>query len=121
RTMRTRIGHSASGITWNDGGVLPIAGSFLGWQPIAIAFALSLAASVAIISFLKQRHLSPYALVAFAAVLGCWLGWTWIGPTLAPLFFRWPYPVILVVGLIAWGLVAPSAMARRSSGAPRLR
>lgn len=91
---------------WDDGGVFPIAGSFLGWQPVACAFALALLLAVLLLPWIPRSRRLAFGTIALAAVLICWLGWTWIGTPLAPLFFRAPRAAFLLVVLAGAGVVA---------------
>lgn len=91
---------------WDDGGVFPIAGSFLGWQSVACAFALALLLAMLLDPWISRTRRLAFGPIALAAVLICWLGWTWIGTPLAPLFFRAPRAAVLLVFLAGAGIVA---------------
>jgi len=89
-----------------DVAVSALAGSFLGWQPSALAVLLgvALAVVVAVIRLPWRRRpapaLAPWLAVGIAVA---WLGWPWIGPCLYPTLFD---PVRVAV----LGLVLPAAL-----------
>ena len=98
---------------YDDGGVLALAGSFLGWQPVlagaVLAFAVALAWRLS-----GRRGNGAFSLVAGFAVVACWLGWTWLTPLLAPACFSLPRSAIALAiagGLAFWlrtlGRIAP--------------
>ena len=69
-----------------------MAGSFLGWQPVVVAFFVSVLPAlgfgiVQVIVF-KDNSL-PFGPSLAAGVVITWLCWPWIGPAVQPLFF-WP-------------------------------
>ncbi len=102
---------------YDDGGVLAIAGSFLGWQPILIGSALAF--SVALLwRYAVRRPPLPFGLVAGVAVLVPWLAWTWLTSLLAPVCFDLMRSVIAlaIVGMMGVGLhwsAAKDRIARR--------
>jgi hypothetical protein len=71
---------------YDDGGVLALAGSFLGWQPVLVGSALAFVVALTW-RFAVRRGRVPFSLLAGVAVLASWLGWTWLTPWLAPICF----------------------------------
>lgn len=98
----------------DDGGVLAIAGSFLGWQPV---FAGATLAYVAVLAwrYLGRGTSLPVSLIAAICVVLCWLSWTWIASLLAPICFSplvAPIALALVAGLAyCTGLISTQATA----------
>jgi leader peptidase (prepilin peptidase)/N-methyltransferase len=82
-----------------DADLMMMAGSFLGWQPVVIAFFLGVPAGlfVGVGQLLSKGDNSlPYGpSLAIGIVTAC-LGWSWIGPRVFPLFFNGTLMIILV-------------------------
>jgi hypothetical protein len=69
---------------------MAVAGSFLGWQPAAVAvLASALLAVVAALIRRKKPAGSPRSLAPYlaAGIVVAWLGWPWLGPCLYPILF----------------------------------
>jgi leader peptidase (prepilin peptidase)/N-methyltransferase len=92
-----------------DVAVAAIAGAFLGWQPVAVAFAAALPpalllAGVRLVALKKDTALfGPWLAVAVAAT---WLGWAWVGPAVRPALFHAPKVAVLVGACWAVALLA---------------
>jgi hypothetical protein len=84
----------------DDGGVLAIAGSFLGCQPILVSAALAYVAILAWRHLLRQTSSLPFSLVAGISVVLCWLGWTWLASLAAPVCFS-PFAVPIALAIVA--------------------
>ena len=82
-----------------------MAGAFLGWQPVVVAFFLSVfpALLFGIVSAygVKRDNELPFGPSLAAAIVMTWLGWSWIGPRLQPFFF-WGQMLgaLIVVGAV---------------------
>jgi leader peptidase (prepilin peptidase)/N-methyltransferase len=79
--------------------VLAIAGAFLGWQPMTVAFAVVLLptlllAGVRLAAWKKDTTVFGPWLAA--ALVGAWLGWAWVGPVVRPVLFNAPKAAVLV-------------------------
>ncbi len=101
--------HATRQNRFDDGGVLAIAGSFLGWQPILVSSALVFVAALSW-RFAAQRRSLPFSLLAGIAVVTCWLVWAWLAPLLAPMCFN------LERSSIAFAVVAVLAFCLRKLG-----
>jgi hypothetical protein len=90
---------------YDDGGVLALAGSFLGWQPVLVGSALAFLVALTW-RFAVRRGSVPFSLLAGVAVVSCWLSWTWLTPWLTPVCFSfWRSTVALaVVAGLAFGV-----------------
>lgn len=84
------LGREALGL--GDADLMMMAGAFLGWQPVVVAFFVSVLPGLAF--GLAARLVRSEPEFAFGPALGAgvvitFLGWPWIGPYLQPLLF-WP-------------------------------
>jgi prepilin signal peptidase PulO-like enzyme (type II secretory pathway) len=91
---------------YDDGGVLAIAGAYLGWQPILVGFA---SASMLTLTWrlVVRRSPPPFGLLSGGSVVVCWMAWTWLAAPLAPVCFD------LTHGLLAIAAVAGLALCLR--------
>jgi leader peptidase (prepilin peptidase)/N-methyltransferase len=84
-------GVGARAIGWGETSLLTIAGSFLGWQPVVVAFLLALAPGM-IAALLQwtagRRQQVSYSLWLALALVVVWLGWNWIAPFARGVFFE---------------------------------
>jgi leader peptidase (prepilin peptidase)/N-methyltransferase len=67
-----------------------MAGSFLGWQPVVVAFFVSVfpALLIGIILLITRRDNSlPFGPSLALGVVITWLCWEWIAPHVLPIFF----------------------------------
>jgi leader peptidase (prepilin peptidase)/N-methyltransferase len=90
----TGLGREALGL--GDADVMMMAGAFLGWQPIVIAFFVSAIPGLAfgIVQVVVRRdNTLPFAPSLALGILITMLGWRWMPPHLQLLFFD---PVILL-------------------------
>ena len=82
------LGREALGI--GDADLMMMAGTFLGWQPIVVAFFLSVFPAVLLglvrIVIYNDNKL-PFGPPLALGLIATWLGWQWIGPQLQPLLF----------------------------------
>jgi leader peptidase (prepilin peptidase)/N-methyltransferase len=84
-----------------DADLMMMAGAFLGWQPIIIAFFVSVFPGVLfgmILLIVYRNAALPFGPALACGVLITWLGWSWIGPRVMPLFFHPTLMLILLVG-----------------------
>jgi leader peptidase (prepilin peptidase)/N-methyltransferase len=87
---QTGLGREALGL--GDADLMMMAGAFLGWQPVVIAFFLSAVPALvfALVNVFVHRDSSlPFGPSLAASVVGTWLLWDWIGPPLQIFFFFW--------------------------------
>jgi leader peptidase (prepilin peptidase)/N-methyltransferase len=84
------LGREALGL--GDADLMMMAGAFLGWQPVILAFFLSAVPALvfAFVNVLVHRDSSlPFGPSLAASVVGTWLLWEWIGPPFQIFFFWW--------------------------------
>ncbi|HYT89075.1 MAG TPA: prepilin peptidase, partial [Gemmataceae bacterium] len=84
----TGLGKEALGL--GDADLMMMAGAFLGWQAVIIAFFVSVfpALVFAVVQLIVHRDNSlPYGPSLAAGIIITMLGWAWIGPRLQILFF----------------------------------
>ena len=94
------LGRGKEGLGVGDADLMMMAGAFLGWQPVVVAFFVSV--FPALLIGVVQMVLRGDQELAFGPSLSLgivltMLGWDWIGPHVAFGFFDWPLLVILVV------------------------
>ncbi len=114
------LGKEALGL--GDADLMMMAGSFLGWPVVVVAFFL--AVFPALVLGLVQMFLSgdrslPFGPSLALSVLGTSLAWSSLGPQLCPVFYSLPVLTFLVVGcgifLILAGLIFRLFRRRRSA------
>jgi leader peptidase (prepilin peptidase) / N-methyltransferase len=96
------LGRDALGL--GDADLMMMAGAFLGWQPVVVAFFLSVFPALLFGMFqliVKRDNELPFGPSLAAATVMTWLCWSWIGPRLQPVFF-WGQMLgaLIVVGAI---------------------
>ncbi len=103
--LAERAAHVTQQNRFDDGGVLALAGSFLGWQPILVGAALTFVVALSWRLAAQRRNL-PFSLLAGIAVVTCWLLWAWSAPWLAPICFNLDRSAIALaaVAVLAFGL-----------------
>jgi leader peptidase (prepilin peptidase)/N-methyltransferase len=82
------LGREALGL--GDADLMMMAGAFLGWQPVVVAFFLSVVPALAfgIVQLaVKRDNELPFGPSLAAGIIMAWLGWRWIGPEVQALFF----------------------------------
>jgi leader peptidase (prepilin peptidase)/N-methyltransferase len=82
------LGREALGL--GDADLMMMAGAFLGWQPVVVAFFVSALPALVfglIRLIAKRDNELPYGPSLAAAVVVVWLCWRWIGPGVQVLFF----------------------------------
>jgi leader peptidase (prepilin peptidase)/N-methyltransferase len=90
------LGIEAMGL--GDADLMMMAGAFLGWQPVVMAFFVSVipALIIGIIQYIVSRDNSlPFGPSLALGVVMTWLGWRWIGPYVQVLFFNATLMLIL--------------------------
>jgi leader peptidase (prepilin peptidase)/N-methyltransferase len=96
------LGRGKEGLGVGDADLMMMAGSFLGWQPVVIAFFVSV--FPALLIGLTQLAIRGDQELAFGpslslGILLTMLGWRWIGPQVEPLFFDgWVLLFLIVAG-----------------------
>jgi leader peptidase (prepilin peptidase)/N-methyltransferase len=90
RTVFSRgLGQEALGL--GDADLMMMAGAFLGWQPVVVAFfvgaIVTLGFAIAQLIINKDKSL-PFGPGLAAGIVITWLCWRWIGPAVQPLLFH---------------------------------
>ncbi len=73
-----------------DADLMVLAGAFLGWQPVVIAFFLSVFPALvfgAVRYAIYRDNRLPFGPALALGVIASWLGWRWIGPYVQPMMF----------------------------------
>jgi leader peptidase (prepilin peptidase)/N-methyltransferase len=92
----TGLGIEAMGL--GDADLMMMAGAFLGWQPVVIAFLVSVLPALvfAIIQLaVKGDNSLPFGPSLAMGVVLTWLGWHWISPGAREIFFHGQIMLIL--------------------------
>jgi leader peptidase (prepilin peptidase)/N-methyltransferase len=82
-----------------DADIMMMAGSFLGWQPVVVAFFLAVVPALLFgvpQLIFKGDHQLPFGPSLAVGLVATWLGWHWIGPRIQPLFFNLELMLALV-------------------------
>jgi leader peptidase (prepilin peptidase)/N-methyltransferase len=111
-------GLGKEGLGLGDADLMMMAGSFLGWQVVVVAFFLSVVPALffGIFQVLVHKDNSlPFGPSLAAGTLMACLGWRWIGPFVQPLFF-WGQLLPMVAGLGAVVLLVSSLAMRMLRG-----
>jgi leader peptidase (prepilin peptidase)/N-methyltransferase len=91
-----RVGGKALGL--GDADLMMMAGAFLGWQPIVVAFFVSVFPGLFFALgqlVLRGTNVLPFGPALALGTIATFLGWTWIGPFVQPLFFDTTLLVVL--------------------------
>jgi leader peptidase (prepilin peptidase)/N-methyltransferase len=83
-----RVGGKALGL--GDADLMMMAGAFLGWQPVLVAFFVAvLPGLIFALAQLALRggNVLPFGPALAIGTIATMLGWPWIGPAVQPLFF----------------------------------
>jgi leader peptidase (prepilin peptidase)/N-methyltransferase len=82
------LGREALGL--GDADLMMMAGAFLGWQAVVVAFFASVVPALAfgiVIMVVKRDNELPFGPSLAAGIMLTWLCWRWIGQWVQPLFF----------------------------------
>jgi leader peptidase (prepilin peptidase)/N-methyltransferase len=108
RTVFTRgLGREALGL--GDADLMMMAGAFLGWQPVVVAFFTGALVTLgfAIVQMVVYRDNSlPFGPGLAAGTVITWLGWESIAPAVQPLFFNEFLLTVCVVAGAGFMLIA---------------
>jgi len=92
-----------------DVAILAVAGAFLGWQPVTVAFAAALPPALLLAGWrvvARKKETAPFGPWLALAVTAAWLGWAWVGPAVRPVFFNVSKTAVLVGACWAVALLA---------------
>jgi leader peptidase (prepilin peptidase)/N-methyltransferase len=97
-------GLGAEALGLGDADILMMAGAFLGWQPVVIAFFVAVAPALLFgvaQLIIKGDNALPFGPSLAVGLMTTWLGWQWIGPRVQMLFFQGEFMLILAGGSAA--------------------
>jgi leader peptidase (prepilin peptidase)/N-methyltransferase len=83
-------GRGIEGLGAGDADLMMMAGAFLGWQPVVVAFFVSVLPALVLGVVQVIRHgdqAMPFGPSLAAGTVLTWLCWHWIGPALQPILF----------------------------------
>jgi leader peptidase (prepilin peptidase)/N-methyltransferase len=83
------LGRGKEGLGIGDADLMMMAGAFVGWQPIVVAFFVSVFPALfagLLNMIIRGTQETPFGPSLAAATLATLLGWHWIGPAVHPLF-----------------------------------
>ena len=106
------FGKEAMGLA--DADLMMMAGAFIGWQPVVVAFFVSILPGLVIgilQLFIRKDNSFPFGPSLALGVLITLLGWRWLGPMVQAFFF-WPMMVLGLAGFMAIMLVFLSFLLR---------
>jgi leader peptidase (prepilin peptidase)/N-methyltransferase len=101
------LGVEALGL--GDADLMMMAGAFLGWQPVVLAFFVSVvpALVIGVIQVVVYGDNSlPFGPSLALGVVITWLGWHWIGPPTQIILFNGPWMAILAISCGVFMLAA---------------
>jgi leader peptidase (prepilin peptidase)/N-methyltransferase len=101
-----RVGGKTLGL--GDADLMMMAGAFLGWQPVLVAFFVAVFPGM-ILGFVQIArqgdNVIPFGPALALGTLLTWLGWPWLGPHVQPVFFNGVLVAILFVASCFFMLV----------------
>jgi leader peptidase (prepilin peptidase)/N-methyltransferase len=113
------LGKEALGL--GDADMMMMAGAFLGWQPIIVAFLVGALVSLVFAVpriIMRGDNTLPFGPGLAVGTVLTWLGWHWIGPQVHSLFFHGTFLAVLG-GLAAVVLFLLSFLIGRVQGAAK--
>ncbi len=114
------MGRGVEGLGLGDADLMMMAGAFLGWQPIVVAFFVSVFPALVLgllLVILRGGQAIPFGPSLALGTMLTLYGWTWIGPNFEPLFFDGTL-MILLFGTGGVLLLLVSLMLRVLFGTP---
>lgn len=114
------LGREALGL--GDADLMMMAGAFLGWQPIVVAFFAGALVTLvfAIVQAVVFRDTSlPFGPGLAVGLVITWLGWRWIAPAVQAFFF-WPSLLAICVFFAAGFMLVASVLIRRVRPPPEV-
>jgi leader peptidase (prepilin peptidase)/N-methyltransferase len=84
------VGRGTEGLGVGDADLMMMAGAFIGWQPVVMAFFLSVVPGllIAVVYLFRKGHQgSPFGPSLAAGVLLALLAWPWVGPAVKVVMF----------------------------------
>jgi leader peptidase (prepilin peptidase)/N-methyltransferase len=102
-------GFQKEGLGLGDADLMMMAGAFLGWQPVVMAFFVAAFPGLVIgvtRVIVVGDHALPFGPSLVLGIIITWLGWHWIGPYIQVVFFNGPFVLSLAVGCAVFMLAA---------------
>ncbi len=115
-TFEKGLGREALGL--GDADLMMMAGAFLGWQPVVVAFFVGAIVSLPVgivFRLVKKEEAFPFGPGLALGIMITMLCWRWIGPVLQLYLFE-PMLVLVAVVVMAGGLFIGSIVVRAISG-----
>jgi leader peptidase (prepilin peptidase)/N-methyltransferase len=84
---------------FDDGGVLAIAGCYLGWQPVLVGAAVAYVVGIGW-KLASRRAPLPFGLLTGITLLVFWMAWTWLAALLAPICFD-PVRAFIAIAIVS--------------------
>jgi leader peptidase (prepilin peptidase)/N-methyltransferase len=115
-TFERGLGREALGL--GDADLMMMAGAFLGWQPVAVAFFVGAIVSLPIgivFRLVKKEHAFPFGPGLALGIMITVIFWRWIGPV-AQLYLFEEVLILVAVFVIAVGLFVGSIAVRFVGG-----
>jgi len=106
------LGTEALGL--GDADLMMMAGAFLGWQPVVVAFFIGAVVSIPlgfVFRVVKKEQAFPFGPGLALGTVITWMGWPWLGPKLQGYFFE-EVVLLSAVVLLAGGLFLGSIIVR---------
>ncbi len=119
------VGMGKEALGLGDADLLMMAGSFLGWQVISLAFPVGAVITlfciipIAVITKLRGKKFDPalpFGPGLAAGILTCWLGWPWLGELVRVAYFDF-ITLSILLGLVGGGLFVFGFLLRRPTAA----
>lgn len=106
------LGKEALGL--GDADVMMMAGAFLGWQPIVVAFFIGAIVSIPlglVFRVVKGEEAFPFGPGLALGVVITWMSWPWLAPGLRAFFFD-EVIMLIAAGLVVGGMFLGSMVLR---------
>jgi leader peptidase (prepilin peptidase)/N-methyltransferase len=101
-----QAGRGKEGLGLGDADFMMMAGSFLGWQPVVVAFFIAVFPGLILgvgQLILRGNQMLPFGPALALGIMITLLGWRWIGPACQALLFNGP--ALLVLGAMGGGFL----------------
>ncbi len=103
------IGRGIEGLGVGDADLMMMAGSFLGWQPVVVAFFVAVAPALLFgvgQIILRGSQVLPFGPSLALGVVITLLGWRWIGTPFKVMFFQSQFVIFMAVAGVVFLLIA---------------
>jgi leader peptidase (prepilin peptidase)/N-methyltransferase len=107
------LGRGKEGLGIGDADLMMMAGAFIGWQPVVVAFFVSVFPALLVglgQLIIRGNQEMPFGPALALGVLITMLGWKWISPFVEIVFFNGPFLAALAGGGLVVLLIASFAL-----------